>query len=95
MKKCSVLECNNNAQYSAHLSLAVHAGHPPIVSTALVYLCEEHKGTQESNWKDLNVDGNWDNICKSLESVGKSAPKKEFSAVILEPYEPNNNNSVS
>jgi hypothetical protein len=82
-KKCSVNDCQTAAKYSVHLSLAVHANHDPAISTALVYLCEEHKAN--ADWNELNVDGNWDNICKSMEAAGRQAPVKEFSKVILEP----------
>jgi len=82
-KQCSVDGCNNNAAYSAHLSLAVHANHDPIITTAIVYLCEQHK--DKPTWEELCVDHNWDAICNSIISIGRQAPKKEFSKIIIHP----------
>ena len=83
MKNCSVDKCTNAAKYSVHLSLACNAKHPPAISTAIVYLCEDHK--EKPTWEELGVDQNWDKICASIKAGGFQEPKKEFSKIIIEP----------
>lgn len=82
LHKCQRLECTKDAVYSVHLSLRVHEDHEPAVSTPILFVCEDHK--YHITWDNF-VEPNWNKICKSLESVGRVAPVKKFSKLILKP----------
>lgn len=80
---CNKKECLNAATYQLRLSLAIHANHEPALSTPFLYLCEEHKN--DITFESVTDGYNWDKICLSFESIGRIAPKKEFSKLIIEP----------
>lgn len=80
-RQCAVKNCNNPIAYQIHFSLAVHANHPPAISTPILYVCEEHKN--EFTFEMLAVEPSWKAICDMFLSIGRQAPKKEFSKIIL------------
>jgi len=88
---CGKRGCSNKANYIVRLSLAVHANHAPAISDPIVYICKEHE--KDVTWQSLNVDANWDMICNSFEAIGRVAPVKEFSKVIIEPLHESHHNS--
>lgn len=82
-RSCNKVGCLQRATQEVRLSLAVHASHPPAISSPIMYLCDEH--APEATWQNLNVDGNWGKICASFESIGRIPPKKKFSKLIIQP----------
>ena len=89
--KCGKKECTNTATYSIHLSLAVHSGHDPAISTPIVHVCEEH--IHLITWEEW-IEPNWERICKSVESIGRVAPVKKFSKLITKPLLANGTNNT-
>lgn len=82
--KCNKKECEKDAKYQLRISLAVHANHRPAISDPFLYVCDEHKN--DITFESLtSAPGNWERICAGLVIVGRQAPKKEFSKLIIEP----------
>lgn len=82
-EECNQSNCKKLATSSVHLELRVHRDHAPAITTPIVHLCDEH--AVECTWQSLGVDNNWQAICESLEAIGKMAPVKEFSNIIIKP----------
>jgi len=81
--ECDYKGCTNKPTKKISLSLAAHANHEPAISTPLVYFCDGHAKTY--TFDDFIAGDNWDKICDNFLSIGRMAPKKEFSKIIIEP----------
>lgn len=84
MKACSKKDCQNRAAYQVCLSLSVHANHTPALSSPILYLCEDHKNDITFESITSHAD-NWEKLCRGFTGIGRMAPVKEFSKIIIEP----------
>lgn len=81
---CDKKECDKPPTKKVLLSLAVHATHPPAISTPIAYFCDEH--CSSVSFEDFaNAGSNWQTLCNNFTAIGRQAPKKEFSKLIIEP----------
>ena len=82
-KTCDQKGCDKPPTKQLRLSLAVNANHPPAISTPIAYACDEHQHLFTFE-EFAEAGSNWDSLCKQFESIGRVAPKKEFSKLIIE-----------
>lgn len=79
---CSKDHCTKDATKEIRFSLAVNGNHEPSISSPVLFLCEEHKDifTEE----DCFGPAQWASICNGFTRMGKQAPTREFSKIIVQ-----------
>lgn len=92
-KVCDHIGCNKVPTKQICVSLAVHANHPPAISTPIAYTCDEHQSLFTFD-QFVDTADNWEKICKQFADIGRMSPKKEFSKILIEDiYEAKNENN--
>jgi hypothetical protein len=81
---CNHEGCAKPAEFNVCFALRVHDKHEPAVSTPIVQVCADHNDVE---WKDIYSPAGWHQICEAFNDIGRSAPKVEFSYLLITPIE--------
>lgn len=86
VEKCWRKDCTHDAKYAVVLELrpneATHGKSDPAISTAIIYVCEEHSNVQ---WDDVVDARGWQRLLDGFRVIGRAAPSKLYSNVALVP----------